>query len=182
MPTERYFCPQCGSPEVRVRGTTTEIKLRNKLRGLDALCELCPWEGKVEELAGFISRDEFYDIEKISAILIGVTSKHAAGPLCQALELIGLIEKDDQPGRNHVMRNVSAAMITAAFQSAASWAAARKVALEDPNIIDEGTKDCPHCEEEFDYPYIHNCPGKDVIVGQEGFEEPKEEDDEQTVH
>ena len=162
MAEAKYFCPECASPELRVKGTILEIKLRKKLAGLDCLCELCGWKGKVEELIGAVSQEGFYDIEKVSSILLGVTAKHAAGPLCQALELVGLIEKEDSEGRNHIMRNVSAAMITAAFQSAGTWATVRQAAMQDPKLEDEGTKECPYCEEEFDYPYVHNCAGRDV--------------------
>ena len=182
MAEAKYFCPNCASPELRVKGTKMEIKLRNSLKGLDAHCELCGWAGKVEDLVGAVSQEEFYDIEKVSSILIGVCSRHAAGPLCQALELIGLLEKDDQEGRNHVMRNISAAMVAAAFQSAGTWTSIRQEALNDPDNIDVGFKDCPQCENAYEYPYVHNCAGQSLGSVGEITPEEEEDDAEPTVH
>lgn len=125
----RYFCPECGGPEVHVGGSKEELEARVKiaasLRGLDARCQLCGWSGKVEDMLGHASSEGFYTIEKIANILLMVTAKHAAGPLCQALEMVGLIEKDDQEGKEKVIKAVTEAMVTSAFQTAADHTAAK---------------------------------------------------------
>lgn len=118
MAEARYFCPNCGSPDVNLVGSAEAIKLRNSIRGFKANCALCAWEGMSEDLMGAVTSKEFYTIDKIANILLAATAKHAVGPMAQVLQLVGLLQPGDEEGLNKMMRAVSEAVITAAFTTA----------------------------------------------------------------
>lgn len=105
----RHTCPDCGSIDVVVSKIAVAA---------DAHCPNCDWNGPGSETIGVASREQFWDIERVGAVLLRVISRWGAGPMCQVFEFVGLIEKDDQKARNRVMQEATAACIQAAFEAA----------------------------------------------------------------
>lgn len=121
MVEARYFCPNCGSIDLRVKaGDIITVKGSST-----ATCELCGWEGPLKDTTGAATTETFYDIEKIADILLRVVSKHAAGPLSQAFQLVGLLEPGDQEGLNKIMKAAFTGLIEGAFGAASEHASSK---------------------------------------------------------
>jgi hypothetical protein len=120
MPTQQQFCPKCAYIGVIVS------------KGL-AECPLCSWKGEARETLGAITTETFWDEKRVGDLLINVLARHAAGPLVQALEHVGLLPKmiktenpadalvwnrEAQKARDETMRAVMEAAITSAFNEA----------------------------------------------------------------
>ena len=142
MAEARYFCPDCGSIDIILAG----VDLVGPSGGSAgaATCPNCDWTGPISQAIGALSSERFWDVERVGSLLLRVVQKHAAGPMVQALEFVGLLPKpktsDDadfrgldsaevsrklelhnaivQECRDLVMRDVFAAAITAGFAAA----------------------------------------------------------------
>lgn len=124
-----YFCPECQSIEVVVQ-IPRIIDPKNKDGAKTAECKFCGWKGKAAELIGAITpkNQQFWNAEKIGNLLIGVTLKHAAGPILQAMAFVGLLPKiqgsleereSAQQLREEVTKEVLASAVTTAYETAA---------------------------------------------------------------
>lgn len=126
MTTQLYICKQCGCPDL-MEPQKSAIVLEAKHRKVS--CPNCKWEGPLSEAAGIYTTEKVYDTKEVLNLLLYVTTKHAAGPIAQALEFIGMIEKDDAEGRNIIMRAALEGLIRDSFV-AASEHSAEKTARE----------------------------------------------------
>lgn len=132
MADARHFCPDCGSIDLVI----DPLVLAGAEASRNASCPNCSWQGTLSKTIGAVTSEEFWDAERIGDVLIRVIHMRAAGPLVQTLEFIGLIPRmktapaDDIPDdkidlhneltqkfRDHVMRAIMEAAITAAFES-----------------------------------------------------------------
>jgi hypothetical protein len=126
-----YFCPQCQGLELEVH--------RPRIVGVGdsgyAHCKLCGWKGKPDELLAALSpgNAEFWTSERIANVLLNAAAKHAAGPMVQVLELIGIVpriqgdieeQQSAQGVREGVVKAVLEAVVTAAFRASAELAPA----------------------------------------------------------
>jgi hypothetical protein len=113
MPEVRNTCPDCGSIDVEIArpGLHTAGEA-------EAHCPNCEWSGVERNTIGVVTSENFWDIERVGAVLLRVISKWGVGPMCQVFEFVGLIEKDDEEARSEILREASAACIQAAFETA----------------------------------------------------------------
>lgn len=121
----QYFCPQCCGNEVRVE--------RPVLLGTGpghAQCPLCGWQGSADDVLATPTPDHktFWDGERVANLLIYAATHHAAGPLVQALEVVGLVprvtgsEEEQRSAlfvRAGVLKAVLEAVVVAGFEAAA---------------------------------------------------------------
>lgn len=119
MSSQLYICRQCGCPDLVAEKTNLVVEAKNR----HAACPNCKWEGPLSEAAGIYTKNKVYDTKAVVNLLLFVTTKHAAGPIAQALEFIGLLEKDDQEGRDIVMRSALEGLIRESFVAAAEHSA-----------------------------------------------------------
>lgn len=138
-----YMCPDCGFNELKIQG--------EGLKGPDgeslatAECPHCAWEGPLSSTIGVLTTERLWTSKAIGDLMIRLVSRHAAGPMVQAYEFIGLLpqkrdahaecpegatpseedlkavaEHNDlaQACRNHVMKAVFAAAVEAGFTAA----------------------------------------------------------------
>lgn len=119
MASQIYICRQCGCPDLVTEKTSLVIEAKDR----KAACPNCKWEGPLSEAAGIYTKDKVYDTKEVVNLLLHVTTKHAAGPIAQALEFIGLLEKGDDEGRNVIMRAALEGLIRESFVAAAEHAA-----------------------------------------------------------
>lgn len=80
MTTQQQFCPKCAYIGVIVANGRAE-------------CPLCQWKGEARETLGAITTETFWDEKKVGDLMLVVLARHAAGPLIQALEHIGLLPR-----------------------------------------------------------------------------------------
>jgi DNA-directed RNA polymerase subunit RPC12/RpoP len=113
-----YICPTCGCPDLMMPESSLVLSAKDR----QAKCPNCGWSGTLREAAGILTSEKVYDTKAIAQLLFHVAAKHAAGPLAQALALIGLLDPKDQEGLDKVMRDVCAAVVEAAFTSASERA------------------------------------------------------------
>ncbi len=120
----KYFCPSCYGMEIKLDKV---VLITNEPK---AHCQLCGWEGHRSDLIAGIepSNRAFWTSERVGDTLLMVVSKYAAGPALQVLELIGVVpriegsrEQQDSARaiREHVLKEVLGAVVTAAFTAAA---------------------------------------------------------------
>jgi len=109
-----YICPTCGCPDL----VTPESNLVLAADQRNTSCPNCGWKGTLKETMGILTSERVYDTKAIAQLLFFVAAKHAAGPLAQALALIGLLDPKDQVGLDKIMRAVSGAVVEAAFTAA----------------------------------------------------------------
>lgn len=118
MADVRRFCPTCGFIDLEI-GT------------IQVSCPNCSWTGTLEEtVLAAESTEKFYGIEEIGSLLINVAATHAAGPLLQTMQHVGLLPRTDTPGKSeeynaaaqaatdHVMRRILEGCVKAAFEAA----------------------------------------------------------------
>ncbi len=134
-----YLCPDCGFNELEIKNAG--------LKGPDggslsrSRCPNCGWEGPTAQTVGVATTERLWNSKAIGDLMIRLVSKHAAGPMVQAYEFIGLLPKkryleegqeltDElkaeidahnnlaQACRNHVMKAVFAAAVEAGFTAA----------------------------------------------------------------
>jgi len=134
----RYFCPECGGMELAVTTPSTVVDKDGLQASNSAVCQLCGWEGTLKDTLGAVSSEEFYDIEKVGNILLRVVTKHASGPLCQALELVGIIRPGDEEGRAKVLRAAFEGCITGSFEAAAGHYAEQQSQNKDTPMEKRG--------------------------------------------
>jgi hypothetical protein len=121
----QVFCPQCQGMELHIE--------RSVIIGADpgiARCNLCQWQGTPDDLLVAVSPENtsLWTGERVANVLLVAASKHAAGPMVQVLEVLGLVppiqggeqeQASAQHVREHVMKAVLEAVVTSAFESAA---------------------------------------------------------------
>lgn len=127
-----YFCPKCQNIDVKV----ARLGIVGADGEVPASCGLCGWTGKSSELVGAVTGagDTFWDGEKVGNVMIMAIAKHGAGPLIQAMELIGILPRIPElvatPGlqeealaaqaiKDQIMQAVIGAACAAAFETAA---------------------------------------------------------------
>lgn len=163
-----YICPTCGCPDLMTKSSA--LSLPAKLR--DAQCPNCNWTGKLSEAAGIATTEKVYDTKTILNLLLYVVTKHAAGPIAQAFQFFGLVEKDDQAGLDHIMREATSGLIEKAFMAAAENAAKKG------QLAETAKKTCPWCGgrhiigEEHDFAtgepaHCPKCGGKGELTVEE---------------
>lgn len=105
-------CPECGSIDMVVESTNILTQGENK-----AQCPNCGWEGPTRETvaAFFKDKDVVWSIERIGAVLLGVVTEYAAGPMVQVFEFAGMVEPDDMEGKGKIMRACVEAVTAAGF-------------------------------------------------------------------
>lgn len=129
MAEARYFCPDCGSVDLIITGEVVK----------NVECPNCGWKGPINETLGLATTEKIWDIERIGSVMLRTMAVHAAGPLVQALEFIGLLQKkivlqnstetaehvrqvlwnkEVQRSRDSVMQRICEAAITAGFNEA----------------------------------------------------------------
>lgn len=119
MSTQLFICPKCGCPDLLVKKGSVIITGKDR----KASCPNCKWKGTLAEAGAIFTKEKVFDLKQVLNLLLHVTTKHAAGPLAQALEFIGLIEKDDVEARNVVMKAALEGLIRDAFVAASEHAA-----------------------------------------------------------
>lgn len=134
MSSAIYICPTCGCPDLVTPESTLILSPDVKI----ANCPNCGWEGTLRSAAGILTSENVYDTKAIAQLLFHVTAKHAAGPLAQALQLIGLLDVSDQEGLDKIMRSVCGAMVEAAFTAAGERAVELKEKAEKSNASGMG--------------------------------------------
>ncbi len=139
MATAIYICPQCGCPDL-VEPKRSAIVLPAKDRNVH--CPNCKWEGSLDQAAGIATTERVYDSRAVLNLLLYVVTKHATGPVAQALVFIGLLDPKDQDGLDHIMREATAGMIERAFVAAAEVAAkaGTPISINSPTVesVDAG--------------------------------------------
>jgi hypothetical protein len=140
----RHCCPDCGSIDLVV---TSKGLLGADGKSLSrATCPNCAWEGPLKDTIGLATTEQVWTTERIAEVMLRVSSKHAAGPLIQLLEYIGLVpamqEGTSSEARGHndivqlirdrVARSTFEGMVTAAFEEAAHCHKAYAVAYDKP--------------------------------------------------
>lgn len=127
--TTLYICPTCGCPDLMQKQSSLVIPAKER----DAKCPNCDWKGKLSEAAGIATTEKVFDTKTVLNLLLYVVSKHAAGPIAQAFQFFGLIDKGDQAGLDKIMRAATEGLIERAFMAAAEHAAS-KGNLADPPL------------------------------------------------
>lgn len=128
MSSQLYICPTCGCPDIE-EPQKSAILLPPSSRKV--YCPNCKWEGLLSEAVGVLTSENVYDTKAVLNLLLFTTTKHAAGPISQALIFIGLLEKDDQEGLNKIMRAAVEGLIRESFVAAAEHAASKQKAKEE---------------------------------------------------
>jgi hypothetical protein len=123
-----YICPQCGCPDIEVAQSSLVLPAKER----PTRCPNCKWTGMLSDAAGIASTEKLFDTKAVLNLLLYVVSKHAAGPVAQALKFIGLLEDGDQEGLDKVMRAATAGMVEGAFMAAAEHAAEKAKQKSDP--------------------------------------------------
>lgn len=126
MSGQLYICPTCGCPDLEAEKVSIIVSAKER----KVSCPNCKWEGALSEAAGVLTSENVYDTKAVLNLLLFTTTKHAAGPIAQALIFIGLLEQDDQPGLDKVMRAAVEGLIRESFMAAAEHAASKKAAKE----------------------------------------------------
>lgn len=134
--TAIYICPQCGCPDVLVE----DKALITNNTSTKAQCPGCGWTGVARELVTLATTERVFDSKAVLSSLIYVANKHAAGPVAQALQLFGFIEKDDAEGLDTVMKAATEGLVTAAFM-----AAAERATQQGTVQLKVERKTCPWC-------------------------------------
>jgi ribosomal protein S27AE len=78
----RHFCPDCGSIDLVHTPIAGNVK-----------CPNCGWGGALSQTIGAVSREQFWDAERLAAVLLRVVTAHAAGPMVQVLEFAGILPR-----------------------------------------------------------------------------------------
>lgn len=130
------FCPQCLAPEVEVHQSPV-------IGGEEfVVCGLCGFRGAIADVMAIVSgRDETYwTVERVGNALLYGATRHAAGPMVQLLELIGLVPRIEGTSeqqasarlvREGVMKAVLEAVVSSAFETAAQLTPAHYTRFED---------------------------------------------------
>lgn len=132
MAEARHACPKCQYVDLEI---TQKGLLGASGESLSAAkCPACGWEGPLADSLGVIFNKPVWTIERVGDFLIQVMSKHAAGPMVQAMEHVGLLyplvknvntaaaKKHNElveEGRDRILKAILEASITAAFEEAA---------------------------------------------------------------
>lgn len=126
MTEARHTCPDCGFIDLMIEGEVIR----------KAECPNCGWMGPLQSTIGVATTEQLWGIERVGNVLLRTIAIHAAGPLVQALEFIGLLPKkrstttiaeatenaqwnqQAQMSRDAVMQKITEAAVTAAFEEA----------------------------------------------------------------
>lgn len=117
MPDAVKSCPDCGA---------IDLVISSSLEGATAACVICDWKGPVSDTVAFLTTETVYSIEKVSETLMRAAAKHAAGPMIQVIELLGLSPSPDQSDaagwtetveecRNKLLQTILLAIVEATF-------------------------------------------------------------------
>lgn len=120
--TAIYICPQCGCPDIEISQSALALPASQR----PVRCPNCGWKAMLSDAAGIATTEKVFDTKAVLNLLLYVVTKHAAGPVSQALQFIGLIQQGDQEGLDKVMRAATAGMVEQAFMAAAEHAATKK--------------------------------------------------------
>lgn len=150
--TQIYICSKCGCPDLQIEKSTISLAPTQKR----VSCPNCGWAGTMNETAAILTTEKVFDTKAVLNLLLYVTTKHASGPLAQALQFIGLVEKGDQDGLDNIMRAVTAGVVESAFMAAAENAANKKLLAETPVM--------PEVAKALDIPLVVTGP---IIMAQD---------------
>lgn len=131
MASQIYICAKCGCPDLLMEKSSIVVAAKDR----KVSCPNCKWEGSLLETAGIVTTEKLYDTKAVLNLLIYVTTRHAAGPIAQALTFIGLLEKDDQEGIDVVMRAATEGLVREAFMAAAAHAATKGLIGEKEVVL-----------------------------------------------
>jgi predicted RNA-binding Zn-ribbon protein involved in translation (DUF1610 family) len=144
MADAKYLCPDCGSIDLTISGQGLKNADGESLA--HAVCPNCGWKGALKDTIGIASTERLWDAQRVGELLLRVVAIHAAGPLVQCFEFIGILPKKKdlpkpngsdvassdpkaladavkwneaaQEARDNVMRAVFEAVITRGFEEA----------------------------------------------------------------
>lgn len=133
MANQLYICRQCGCPDLVMPKGSLILEAKDCV----VACPNCKWEGPLTEAAGIYTKEKVFDLKSVMNLLLHVTTKHASGPLIQAFEFIGLLEKDDIEGRNKVMRAALEGLIRDSFVAASEHAESKGVPVAPVGDVGE---------------------------------------------
>lgn len=135
MVETHYCCPDCGSIDMEISGQG--ILSASGDSTATATCPNCAWKGPLADTLGLATTETLWTVERIGELMIRLMGVHAAGPMVQAYEHVGLIPREVpedenltdnaradhnemvQAIRNRVMTAIVAAAIEAGFTEAA---------------------------------------------------------------
>lgn len=89
MVDARYFCPDCGSIDLKIEQGGLEVAKGTR----ECECPNCGWKGPIAKTVGAATTQQFWDTKRVGDVMIRTVGIHAAGPLVQCLEFIGLLPK-----------------------------------------------------------------------------------------
>ncbi len=92
MASQRHSCPRCGSIDVVLAESGSILSVNGKTDKI-AVCPNCTWEGPASETVGFVTSEKVWDIQAIAEVSLNVIARHAAGPLIQLWEFVGIVPK-----------------------------------------------------------------------------------------
>jgi len=141
--TAKYMCPDCGSIDLVIKqGAVTLLDAAgDKLKNIDTRCPNCSWSGSLSDAVGTVTNEAVWDIERISKVLLRLVTAQLSGPLMQAFKFIGLVEDDDQEGKDYIMSHVVAAVVETAFTAAHDVYLKKQVA----ELEEDQKPKCPKC-------------------------------------
>jgi predicted RNA-binding Zn-ribbon protein involved in translation (DUF1610 family) len=87
----RYFCPDCGSIDLQIFNAEL-CDDEGKSLGR-AECPNCAWKGPLTATIGAMTTERMWDANRVGDLMLRVMAVHAAGPLVQALEFVGLLPR-----------------------------------------------------------------------------------------
>lgn len=91
MGEARHFCPDCGSIDIEIINRDLRDDKGNSLGRAE--CPNCGWKGALTQTIGAVSTEQFWDAERVGEVMMRTMAIHAAGPLVQCLEFIGLLPR-----------------------------------------------------------------------------------------
>lgn len=145
-----YFCPKCQAMELQINSVVNADGAQR------ASCLLCKWEGDTSELIGAVSpeNEKFWTGERVGSVMVMALAKHGAGPLIQAMELVGILPRVPDLGtiggaaeevkrrveehasaqdiRDAIMQAVIGAAVSVAFETAAAMVPQHLKRFGDP--------------------------------------------------
>ncbi len=138
MADVKQVCPKCTNIELAFEEVMLVVSADGTSNDQKASCPVCGWHGLANETVAAATLSQFWGLEKVGNFLLVLISRHAAGPLVQGLEFVGLLpaaktEPDEhvsterlveynemvQEAKDQVMRAVFEAAVSAAFTTAA---------------------------------------------------------------
>jgi hypothetical protein len=91
MSNMRIVCPECGCLEMDI--DEKKIVTVDGPSSSRAKCPACSWEGPLAAAPMMADSDAIWDTQRAWQLILVVATKHAAGPMIQALEFLGYVPK-----------------------------------------------------------------------------------------